>query len=382
MTKKFIITNRSSGKESERVVRSAIGFMEPYLQVAASKAGYEVFCLSYNSLRSYEHGNHYCQVAQAVFGNIDLLEIILMDQSIIDRITAISERKSGKKHDPKNNPLTVFRLNDLLQDPEFLELMQKLAAEHQVSFDKDVKFIAEQNRKEVNLEEFCAEGGENVVYLRYAHKGQNLDKFKRLSASNAVRFPVALASFEFNDKNIVIESPQLVRYSTVTEVLKVDPQEEVFISKIIAFYNKHCATEGLVIKPENGGAGNGIVFLEHGYRLDEESQLTLRTRIIEELAKSREEYSRRYLRECDSMILQRKVYSLATDETKLPTGDVRVTIINGEVVGYALRYSEKEGALSYALAKNILPDHKDFTPENIKYFIENSASETEKQYYV
>jgi hypothetical protein len=237
----------------------------------------------------------------------------------------------------------------------------------------------------VRLEEFCAEGRNNVLYLRYANP-KNLAPFKELERSGAILFPASTASFEFNDKRVVAETDVLRKYSSVTALIPTkDRSFDELVNEVVKFYNNNCSKEGLVIKPEHGGAGNGIVFVEAGYDLGHDNQAKLKERIAEEIGKSQSDHEAKYKKNVPygGMILQKKVYSLVMDERKLPTGDVRVTIINGEIFGYAMRYGEEEdSALSYAPAKNILPNNQPFNKENIQHFIElNAPNQVVRQYY-
>ena len=189
------------------------------------------------------------------------------------------------------------------------------------------------------------------------------------------KFPTTPESQKFYDKQIVIDDAVLRQYAMPT--ICCEASETEFLKD---FYRSNCSSEGLVLKPGNGGSfgGTGIAVLEPNLTDEELSE-----EISKALLKMHGDVDRHYKTDfsLQNIVAQKRLNNLSADGD-LRGGDIRFSIINGELVGAALRYSDNSEVkiLSYELTKSVLPDNLSFTVENIE-MLKERASEEDKAYY-
>lgn len=270
------------------------------------------------------------------------------------------------------------------KDPEIISYLDDLAAQNPPIFwDKESPFLSRTRINNVDLKEFLevdasqqrGTQNENIFYIRDFKEGGQYseinDCFRELENSG-VKFPTSTITLDLHEKLVVRDNEAL---STLT--LPMSCSDISDSESLINFYRENCTSEGLVIKPYYSFGGKGILSLEAGI-----SDADLPQKIAELLTKAQEIEKR--FRENDvsgtvdysKFIAQKKLFNLDNDNV-LYAGDIRFSSINGRLVGAALRYKEGSGdqVLSYAPCRNILPENKSFTAENVSDFVERARLE-------
>lgn len=191
-----------------------------------------------------------------------------------------------------------------------------------------------------------------------------------------MKFPVSPHSFDFNDKLVVQQDPQLQKFSLPCDVLKLKDNPDV-ARQLSELYKRYGDREGLVLKPYASSSGNAIILLDAGIK-DSDLQRKCEE-AIEMFQRQAQAIARGYFINYDSIIVQQRLHSLTTipGRDDLHCGDIRFTAINGELVGAVLRYSPSnvEQILSFQLVKPLLPDNLIFNRENIARLIIKSQEE-------
>jgi hypothetical protein len=399
---KFVITDSYSPPNSPSLGGGLpFGFMEIQMIIAAQKAGFESYRMICQSLRE-ENGKTTANLVSVKLRNIDLLERIIEDQEVLKSLIDTSNIRlkalydSGKitdpnwsQHNQKISPFTAFYLHRIFTvnkgQPESQDLIQQIktlaARDSAIDFNPEEGFLERTPMPDVDLEKFLrAEGGvnENVVYIRglvRADDNRVLPQLTKLREITKAKFPVSPESQVFYDKQIVIDDPRLRKYTVPTICCTADE-----MGRLVTFYKEQGFKEGLVLKPGNGGSfgGTGIVVLDPNIADDK-----IEEAIGQAILKMHDDVDKRYKTDfsLQSIVAQKRLHNLSADG-ELRAGDIRFTIINGELIGAALRYSDDKDVkvLSYEMTKSVLPDNLSFTKENIE-ILRSKSSEEQKSYY-
>lgn len=418
-------------------------FMTAQLMIAAQRGGYEVYSMLYDTLKKDDSGVHRADLVKTELDNLDLLDRISRDEAAIRRLIALSNevlskqkqvltsardekvaeiaaleskerskkedlqleemrkildsqnerlgREGNWKHDIRNWCLGVVRLGflaDHAKNPAVLDFLRELAAaDPAIKFDETKPFIKRTRVENVDLAAFLEAGkkdNENVFYIRDFREGEEFaqtNQFFEYLENLGVKFPTSMTTLMLHEKMVVKENPQLERHSLPMECF--DARDLAAMAK---FYKTHGRSEGVVLKPYLVYGGKSVFFLEPGIA-DENLEERLQQISHQIKIQSAEITQRPEIKgsiDFSKIIMQKKLHNLFIDkEHDLYAGDVRFTAINGELVGAAMRYSEgeEEKALSYEGCRNLLPDNKLLTRENILAVLSEAGSDALKQEY-
>ncbi len=286
-------------------------------------------------------------------------------------------------HDLRNWPFGIARLHWLVadrKDQEVIDYLRKIAKKHPtIEFDESLGFMRRKRINDVELYKFLGpEYKENILYIRDYREGEQYNKidgiFKDLE-QNGVKFPTSMQTLVLHEKMVVKENKQLEKHAFPMEQFSVDNLEG-----LIEFYKQHCKEEGMVIKPYLIYGGNAIFFLSSNISDDKiESEMR---KILSEFKSRGEELKlsadKKGSFDFSKVIVQKRLLNLDSDSVNgLYAGDIRMTAINGKLIGEALRYQDGqvEGALSYCKCRNLLPNNMPFTMENIASCLGESEAE-------
>jgi len=418
-------------------------FMSAQLFVAAQKGGYETYVMLYDTLTKSEAGVSKADLVKVELGNLALLERISRDETAMRKLIALSnevllqqkqelilardkemakiveleakemndqvekeladarkmlksqnerlQRETNWKHDIRDWAFGIVRLGYLAnerKDPQILEFLRDLAArEPAIVFDEGTPFIKRRRLEQVDVAEFLEAGiagNQNALYIRDFKEGEEFaptTEFFTYLERSGVKFPTSMETLAIHEKMVVKENPELEKHSLPMECCKLDD-----IGAMVEFYKVHGRTEGIVIKPYLVYGSKSVFFVEPGIS-DEDLEACMKKlsqEIKEKSGKVTERKEMKGIIDFSQIIMQKKLHNLFKDqEHGLYAGDVRFTAINGELVGAAMRYSEdeQEKALSYSPCRNLLPDDKLLTRENILVVLGESRDDAAKQEY-
>jgi hypothetical protein len=397
----------------------SFGYMEPQLRLEAFLAGYEVYSVLYDSIKKDPaSGVVTATLVSVEFGNIDLLNKLLANEKAYKKLVDISNKllaqqreglaqdhvqtlkkiaeldesqhaqleslkktadrqaeklaNEGNWHHGTNFPLFLPRLDYLLverKDPDVIALLEDIAAEPpKIEWSKEANFLKRERIEGVNIKEFLEpEKSENVIYIRDFREGGEFQEKADILAELeewGVKFPTSLQTLKFHEKLVVRDTKVLSDHALAMDCFASDD-----IKAIAEFYRQHGREEGIVLKPYLIYGGSTVFLLDGGIaddKLEEEI-----TKTLVEFRKSEAVFTkgRNMMGICDfsRLIAQKRLNNLDNDEEhNLYAGDIRFTAINGEFVGGVLRCKGYDG---FKLWNNLLPDNKQFTPENIEGFI-------------
>lgn len=400
MFKKFITTDAYATDEIPFGSGLPLEFMELQIAMAAQKEGFENYRVLCQTIKEIEN-KIVADLVWVKLSNIELLERIIENQEILELIVAASNVRleslyqNGqisdklRQHDLKIFPLNAAYLNfvfteskNLPESQNLIQLVTELAAQHPpIKFNSEEGFLKREMLRDVDLEEFLQSKeniNENVFYIRSLLRADDkiiLPLLKKLRKNTKAKFPVSPESQEFHDKQIVIDDPYLRKYTMPT--MRCQSNE---IESLVDFYKKEGFEEGVVLKPGNGGSfgGTGIAILNSNISDDEIGNV-----IIQEISEMFSDANKHYQTDfsVQNIIAQKRLNNLSFDG-ELRAGDVRFSVINGELVGAALRYCDNDDVkiLSYEATKSVLPNNLSFARKNIE-ILRNASSEEKKSYY-